>query len=137
MGRRLLRFLLALFGTLSLVLGVLGIFLPLLPTTVFLLLAAACYARSSERFYQKLVNHRWLGAYIRNYRDGRGMSRREKATTLVLLWIGIGATAIWTATDWWLRAGLFVVAVSVTVHVARLKGVQQTAANELARDSGI
>ena len=78
-------------------LGVLGIFLPLLPTTVFLLLAAACYARSSERFYLKLVNSPWLGGYIRNQREGRGMRRRDKIVTLALLWIGIGATMIWTA----------------------------------------
>jgi uncharacterized membrane protein YbaN (DUF454 family) len=121
MGRRLMRFVLVSCGTLCVALGVLGIFLPLLPTTVFLLLAAMCYARSSERFYVKLVNHRWLGAYIRNYREGRGMSRREKGVTLGLLWAGIGATMIWTAEAWWMRAGLAAIAVAVTLHVARLK----------------
>ena len=120
MSRALWRALLIACGTLSLALGILGIFLPLLPTTVFLLMAAACYARSSERFYQRLINDRWLGGYIRNHREGRGMRRRDKAITLVMLWVGIGATAIWTAHTFWLRALLFLIAVGVTVHVARL-----------------
>jgi uncharacterized membrane protein YbaN (DUF454 family) len=107
-------------GTLSVALGVLGMFLPLLPTTVFLLLAAACYARSSERFYLKLVNNPVLGAYIRNSREGRGMRRRDKAITLTLLWVGIGATMIWTAEAMWLRVLLLGIAVGVTVHVVKI-----------------
>jgi uncharacterized protein len=121
MSKRFLQALLVTCGTLCVGLGVLGIFVPLLPTTVFLLLAAACYARSSERFHQRLLNNRWLGAYIRNYREGRGMSTGEKTWTLLLLWIGIGASAIVSVQAWWLRAVLLIIAVAVTVHVAGLK----------------
>lgn len=131
MSRKLLQGLLVTCGTFCVALGVLGIFVPLLPTTIFLLLAAACYARSSERFHQKLLNHRWLGSYIRNYRSGRGMTRREKAFTLAMLWIGIGATAIWSVSVWWLRVLLVLIAISVTVHVGRLK-VARPAAREHA-----
>jgi uncharacterized protein len=120
MSSRLMRALLIVCGTLCVVLGTLGIFLPLLPTTVFLLLAAACYARSSERFYRKLVENRFLGVYIRNQREGRGMRRRDKIVTLVMLWGGIGATAIWSVEALWLRLLLASIAVAVTVHVARL-----------------
>lgn len=120
MSGRFLKALLIVAGTISVALGVIGIFLPLMPTTVFLLLAAACYARSSERFYQRLVNHRYLGVYIRNSREGRGMRRRDKVITLALLWIGIGATMIFSVQAVWLRLLLLVVAVSVTVHVARI-----------------
>ena len=112
--------LLVVCGSLCVALGVLGIFLPLLPTTVFLLMAAACYARSSDRFYQKLITNRWLGSYIQNHREGRGMRRRDKAVTLAMLWIGIGATMIWTAESVWVRALLLSIAVGVTVHVVRL-----------------
>ena len=108
-------------GSLAVALGVIGIFVPLMPTTVFLLLAAACYARSSERFYLKLVNSPWLGAYIRSSREGRGLSRRHKTFTLALLWIGIGVSAIWSTDVWWIRALLLMIAVAVTVHVARIK----------------
>src|SRR5262245_51691087 len=101
MGRELWRLILIACGTLCVALGVLGIFLPLMPTTVFLLLAAACYARSSDRFYQRLVNDRWLGPYITNYRERRGLTRRQKAFTIGLLWIGIGSTLIWTPMAWW------------------------------------
>ena len=120
MTGRLMKILLVAAGTLCVGLGVLGIFLPLLPTTVFLLMAAACYARSSDRFYQRLVNSRWLGSYIRNHREGRGMTRGQKALTLALLWAGIGATMIWTVEDLWLHALLLVIALGVTVHVVRL-----------------
>ena len=114
-------------GTLCVALGTLGIFLPLLPTTVFLLLAAACYARSSERFYRKLIENRYLGAYIRNHREGRGMRRRDKVLTLVMLWGGIGATSIWSVDALWLRLVLAGIAISVTVHVARLPACRPAA----------
>jgi uncharacterized membrane protein YbaN (DUF454 family) len=120
MTARLMKVLLVVAGTLCVGLGVLGIFLPLLPTTVFLLMAAACYARSSDRFYQRLIHSRWLGGYIRNHREGRGMSRRQKAATLALLWVGIGATMFWSVSALWLRALLLLIAVGVTVHVVRL-----------------
>ena len=124
MTRGVLRWLLIACGTLCVGLGVIGVFLPLMPTTVFLLLAAACYARSSERFYQRLLNHRFLGVYIRNSREGRGMRRRDKAITLVLLWVGIGATIVWSADALWLRLVLLAIATGVTVHVARIRGFE-------------
>ena len=120
MSGKVWRALLILTGTLSVGLGVLGIFLPLLPTTVFLLLGAACYARSSPRFYYKLVNHRWLGTYIRSSREGQGMRRRDKTITLALLWVGIGATMVWSVEAIWLRLLLAAIAASVTVHVVKL-----------------
>ena len=120
----LLRVLLVASGTLCVALGVLGIFLPLMPTTVFLLLAAACYARSSDRFYNRLLGHRLLGSYIRNSREGRGMRRRDKFVTLALLWVGIGASIVWTAHSLWLRLLLLGIATAVTVHVARIRAFE-------------
>lgn len=121
MTARLMKVVLIVCGSLAVGLGVIGIFVPLMPTTVFLLLAAACYARSSDRFYQKLINSRWLGSYIRNSREGRGMTRRQKVMTLVWLWIGIGVSAIVSVDTLWIRLVLLAIAIGVTVHVARLK----------------
>lgn len=120
MSGKVWRALLIATGTFSVGLGVLGIFLPLLPTTVFLLLGAACYAKSSPRFYLKLVNNPVLGGYIRNSREGRGLRRRDKAITLALLWAGIGATMIWTVESIWLRVLLAGIATAVTVHVVKI-----------------
>ena len=131
----LLRVLLVASGTLCVALGVLGMFLPLMPTTVFLLLAAACYARSSNRFYQKLLNHRLLGAYIRNSREGRGMRRRDKTVTLVLLWVGIGASIVWSAHALWLRLLLLAIAAAVTVHVAKIRAFTPAPETETSRAS--
>jgi len=117
---RLWKLLLIACGTVCVALGVIGIFLPIMPTTVFLLMAAACYARSSERFYQRLLNQRFLGSYIRNHREGRGMKRRDKTVTLVLLWIGIGATIIFSVNALWGRLVLLGIATAVTVHVAKI-----------------
>ncbi len=65
-------------GTICVCLGVAGIFLPLLPTTPFLLLAAVCYAGSSPRFYHWLMNNRWFGRYIKNYREGKGLTLNDE-----------------------------------------------------------
>lgn len=104
-------------GTLCVALGIVGIFLPVMPTTVFLLLAAACYARSSERFHRKLVEHRWLGPYLQT---SRGLTVRQKSSILALLWAGLGATMIWTTHSLWLRVILTAIGIGITLHVVRL-----------------
>ena len=119
--RRLGRVLLTGAGTLCVALGVVGMFIPLLPTTPFLLLAATCYARSSPRFYHWLLTNRWCGEYIRNYREGRGLPRQQKILTLVLLWTTIGAAAVFVVPLWWVRALLVAIAAGVTFHLFRIK----------------
>jgi uncharacterized membrane protein YbaN (DUF454 family) len=108
-------------GSIALGLGVVGIFVPLLPTTPFLLLAAACYVRSSTPLSDWLLNHRILGVYIRDYRDGKGMPLRAKVVALVLLWGTIGASATWVVPALWARLLLAAVALGVTVHLLVIK----------------
>lgn len=115
------RILFVILGTICVGLGVLGMFLPVLPTTPFLLLAAACYIRSSERLYHRLITNPWCGAYIRNYREGKGLPLKLKAGTILLLWLTIGLTAWLATSSWWLRAILLGVAVGVTIHLLKLK----------------
>jgi uncharacterized membrane protein YbaN (DUF454 family) len=108
-------------GTLSTGLGIIGIFVPILPTTPFLLLAAACYMRSSERFYQWLINNRVFGAYVRNYIEGRGMPVRIKIFTILLLWLTIGLSIAFGVQNTVIRIILICVAVGVTAHIVLIK----------------
>ena len=108
-------------GTVCVGLGVVGVFLPVLPTTPFLLLAAFCYGRGSRRFYHWLVYRSWVGSYIRNYQSGHGIPLKQKALTIILLWLTIGSTIGLVALVWWLKAVMFVVAISVTIHLVRMK----------------
>ena len=121
LNHRIRRFLLVVAGCVCVVLGAVGIFLPLLPTTPFLLLAATCFIRSSERLYEWLTTHRWFGYYIKNYREHRAITLRAKVVTLCLLWFTIGYSAIVVAKASWLRLLLLCIAVAVTLHVLRLR----------------
>ena len=76
-------------GVLALALGILGIFLPLLPTTPFLLLASACFARGSERLHRWLLSHRVFGDYLRNFEEGRDIPRKAKIVATALLWLSL------------------------------------------------
>jgi uncharacterized protein len=113
----LTRLLLISGGTASVILGVIGIVLPVLPTTPFLLLAVFCYARSSERFHRWLLNHRWLGPYIASYRSGRGLSNRQFIWTIVPLWLSIALGSI-IVPLWWHRAILLACATGVTIYLS-------------------
>ncbi|MDL2312261.1 YbaN family protein [Bacteroidales bacterium OttesenSCG-928-B11] len=104
-------------GFISLGLGILGIFLPVLPTTPFLLLTAALFAKSSDRWYRKLISHPKLGPYILDFREHRSIPLRAKIITIGLLWITIGFSVIFAVTVWWLRGILLGVAVGVSIHV--------------------
>ncbi|PAV48807.1 hypothetical protein CK486_05230 [Pseudomonas sp. HAR-UPW-AIA-41] len=84
-----IRTLLLAIGWLSVILGIIGIFLPVLPTTPFLLLAAACFARSSRRFYLWLVEHPRLGPWVRDYLDGHGIPLKAKIYSIALMWASI------------------------------------------------
>jgi len=108
-------------GTLCTGLGIIGIFIPILPTTPFLLLAAACYMRSSERFYQWLINNRIFGAYVRNYIEGRGIPIRIKIFTILLLWLTIGLTITFGVQNIVIRIVLICIAIGVTAHICLIK----------------
>ncbi|WP_418982872.1 YbaN family protein [Alistipes sp.] len=113
--------LLAALGAVSLGLGVVGIFVPLLPTTPFLLLTAALWMRSSPRLYAWLLAHRRLGPYIRSFRENRAIPLRAKVLTLSVMW----ASMLWCVCVplegvLWAQIALLTVAVGVTVHILSL-----------------
>ncbi|MBN2048889.1 MAG: YbaN family protein [Spirochaetales bacterium] len=113
------RVLLTLAGTVFVALGVLGALLPVLPTTPFLLLAAACYLRSSARLYRRLLNNRIFGEHLRRYRAGEGLPRAFKIWTVALLWTTLSASAFFAvpARLWWVRLLLLAVGIGVTIHL--------------------
>lgn len=108
-------------GTLCVGLGVLGMFLPLMPTTVFLLLAAYCYSRSSEKFHNWLLNNRLCGSYIRNYKSGLGISVRQKVSTILTLWLSIGFSMWILSGRFWLMLLMAAIAIGVTIHLVMIK----------------
>ena len=120
---RMRRGLLIVAGIVAVGLGIVGIFVPVLPTTPFLLLAAACFVRSSDRMYRWLIGNRLFGKYIQRYREGAGVPLASKVVTLALLWATLAASAFLAVPSrlWWVRLLLAAVGVGVTIHVARIK----------------
>lgn len=104
------------------ILALIGLVVPLLPTTPLLLLAAACFMRSSDRMYRWLIGNRWFGPTIRSYREQRAIPRQTKIGALILLWGVIGVSALLTG-SWWVRGLLVIIASLLTLHVARLKSL--------------
>ncbi len=113
------KYLLNAIGWASVLLGTLGIFLPVLPTTPFLLLAAACFARSSPKFYQWLVSHPKLGRYILHYLNGKGIPKRAKWVAIIMIWTTITTSALFFVQLVWLKVMLFVIAACVTLYLIR------------------
>ena len=123
--KRVLRGVLVIAGTLFTGLGLLGIFLPLLPTTPFLLLAAACYARSSKRFYCWLLANRWFGDYIRNYEEGNGIPLKAKLIAILLLWVSIILSITFVFSDFLFSSIFILIAVCVTIYLMSVKTLKQ------------
>jgi uncharacterized protein len=117
---RVVRALLIVAGTISLVFAAIGLILPLLPTTPLLLLALACYCRSSERLYTWLINNRWFGEYIRNYREGRGIPLKTKVFAVTILWATISVSALFLVPILIVQVLLLVIAIAVSIHILRL-----------------
>ena len=107
-------------GSLSLILGIAGVFIPVLPTTPFLLLASFCYLRSSERMYNWLMNHKIFGAYIYSYLTYKAIPKKTKVGTMIFLWSTLIFSMI-LVSSLHIRIFLLVVGVAVTAHLLMLK----------------
>lgn len=118
--KRVTRTFLYLVGCLSVALAVIGIFLPVLPTVPFLLLALACFARSSEKFYDWLLNHNRLGPMVRPYLENEGMPPGAKIKAIALVWISIGISALFFVPFLWARLMMLLIALGVTGYILKL-----------------
>ena len=106
--------------------GILGMFLPVLPTTIFFILAAWCFARSSEKFHNWLHHNRLFGKYLSNYRSGRGMPLRSKIFSIAFLWLGILVSVVFMTDNLYIRIMLLAIAVGVTWHIYTIKTYKET-----------
>lgn len=112
--------LLVIAGTLSLVVGVIGIFLPLLPTTPLLLLAAYCYLKSSDKLYNRLINSKRLGPYIKNYIEKKAVKNKVKYSALAFLWTSLIISII-LIDNIYIRLLLGLIGIAVSTHIVLLK----------------
>lgn len=120
MKTSIIRYFLAATGLLSTALGVAGIFIPVLPTVPLLLLAAACFARSSERFHGWLLGHPYLGPMIRDYMDGQGVPLRAKIIAISTIWISISISTLFLIPLFWVKVFLISIGLCVTIYLLRL-----------------
>ncbi|NDV56938.1 YbaN family protein [Bacteroides sp. 519] len=112
-------------GSISLVLGIIGIFVPLLPTTPFLLLTATLYFQGSPQLYNWLLNHKYLGPYIRNFRENKAIPLRAKIVSVSLLWITILYCIFFVVKMFWVQILLFCIATGVTYHILSFKTLKK------------
>lgn len=121
-----MRIFLIIVGCVSLVLGILGMFLPLLPTTPFLLLSAAAWVKASPALYQWLLNHKVFGEYIRNFREHRAIALRAKIVSVSLVWLTIGY-CIFAVVDewWWAQVLMTLLAIGISWHILSFKTLKK------------
>ena len=113
--------LLTILGMISLGLAILGIFLPVLPTTPLLLLAAALFLRSNKRLYDWLLNHPRLGPYITNFMVHRSIPLKIKVISVSMVWITLLNCAIFVAEHWLFRLFFILLATAITIHILSYK----------------
>ena len=116
-----MKWILTILGLLALGLGILGIFLPVLPTTPLLLLAAALFLRSNRGLYDWLLNHPRLGPYIRNFMEYKAIPLKIKVLSVSLVWITLLNCAIFVAEHWAFRLFFIVLAAAISVHILSYK----------------
>ena len=127
MWRHIKHSLLIAMGMISLALGVLGIFLPLLPTVPLVLLSAYCFARSSQRLHRCLVEHKHFGSIIRNFESGRGIPRRVKLRAIAVIWVSMGISS-WIVASTPLIVMLICIGAAVSIYLVRLPEYSETPA---------
>jgi uncharacterized membrane protein YbaN (DUF454 family) len=107
-------------GFITLGLGAIGIFLPVLPTTPFVIVAAGCFSVANPNLYRKLASSRYFGEYIRNYREKTGISRSARVSGLIFLWAMLIISALLCRRPliWGI---LGVVGLAVSIHILTIR----------------
>lgn len=108
-------------GWLALGLAIIGIALPVLPTTPFLLLAAFFFSKGSPRIHQWILNHKWFGPPIRDWQAGMGISLKAKISAIGLMWVSIGYAAWYVVPIVAVKIFLVIVAIGVTIFLIKVK----------------
>lgn len=112
-------------GILAFCLGIIGIFIPFLPTTPFLLLAAGFFLKGSDRLYQWLINHKIFGKYIRNFREYKAIPRKTKIFSVTTLWATILISVIFYTKSLALRGLLIGIGTGVTIHILHYRTLKE------------
>ncbi|OGU59080.1 MAG: hypothetical protein A2X64_00260 [Ignavibacteria bacterium GWF2_33_9] len=115
------KYILIVLGFISLFFGIIGIFLPLLPTTPFIMLSAICFAHSSPKLYEKMINTKYIGKVIEDYRDGKGMRKSAVTISISFLWIALLLSYFLSLKILWVKYLLLTVGVGVTIHILQLR----------------
>lgn len=112
-------------GSISVALGVIGILVPLLPTTPFLLLGAYCYFEGSPKLYESLLNNKYLGEYIKNFREHKSIPLKTKIYAIFMLWLTIGYSILFIIPLFFVKILLFMIATGVTIHILSFKTLRK------------
>ncbi len=132
---RLIRWTLTSAGFICVAIALVGLFVPLLPTTDFLLLSALCFGRSSPAAYRWLTANRLFGRYLRNYREHGGATLGTKAWSLLTLWAGLAITYYMVGNPW-VGLVLLAVGVGVSIHLLRLRTLRAADLREIESGRG-
>jgi len=111
----MIRFIFILLGTVSLIIGLIGIVVPGVPTTPFVLLTAGLYIKSSDRLYKSLVANRLIGTYIRDFYTLKGMTRRTKIQAIASMWLMIAISFIFFIATMWIRIAIITIGLAGTL----------------------
>lgn len=125
-----MKYILAVLGLIALGLGILGIFLPVLPTTPFLLLTAALFLRSSRSLYDWLMNHPKLGPYISNFMVHKSIPLKIKIISVSMVWITLLNCAVFVAEHWAFRLFFIALAVGITAHILSYKTLKNNSVDK-------
>jgi len=118
---KIIKIILIISGTISLILGIIGIFIPLFPTMPFLLLTSACYLRSSSKLYNMLIENKYIGKHLVEYKENRSISKKVKYVTVISLWMSIGLSTLFIVSNNYIKILLLFIALAVSLHVLTLK----------------
>ena len=108
-------------GSLCLILGAIGVIVPLLPTTPFWLLTCWFYLHSSLVLYDRVITNRYIGRYLKNYLEDRSISISTKITAITVMWSSFIYTAFFFEADWWINIILLLVSIGVTLHILSIQ----------------
>lgn len=115
------KIILIILGTISLVVGIIGIVVPGLPTTTFLLIASACYVRSSEKLYSWLINHKIYGKFIKDYQQHKAITKNQKMISIVSMWLMISISILFFIDISWVKIVLLLCGITGTIIVLSIR----------------